>query len=229
MRFLSAIGSLAVVVIAASVIWRLVSKHRQTPCPAWLLPLLENPYVEALAGARTLLERAAVEPGMRVLDVGSGPGRLTLPLAERVGAGGSVVALDLQPAMVERLAARLAEAGIENVVPVVGGVGEGRLGSGGFDRAFLVTVLGEIVDKRRALEEVRDLLEPDGVLSITEVFPDPHYQSRKAVHGLAESAGFRLQDSFGSWLTFTLNFRKQRASPAERSAASKPGSGQTPP
>jgi len=208
MRLLPAIGFLAVIVIATGVIWRLVSKRRQTPCPSWLVPLLENPYVEALAGARTLLDRAAVRPGMRVLDVGCGPGRLTLPLAELVGPVGTVVAIDIQPAMLERLRDRLAERGIDNVETVLGGVGEGKLSRGGFDRAFLVTVLGEIVDKRRALEEIYDLLQPGGVLSITEVFPDPHYQSRKSIRSLAESLGFRLQESFGTWLAFTLNFRK---------------------
>jgi ubiquinone/menaquinone biosynthesis C-methylase UbiE len=145
---------------------------------------------------------------MRVLDVGAGSGRVTIPAAERVGPEGRVVALDLQPEMLRRLEQRLAERGIDNVDTVLGGAGEGRVGTAGFDRAFLVTVLGEILDPRTALEEIHGLLEPGGLLSVTEVFPDPHYQSRRSVRRLAEAVGFRHQETFGGRLAFTLNFRK---------------------
>jgi hypothetical protein len=65
------------------------------PCPAWLVPLLENPYFEAVAGAELLLERAGIRPGMRVLDAGCGPGRVTLPASVLVGPSGRVVAVDI--------------------------------------------------------------------------------------------------------------------------------------
>jgi ubiquinone/menaquinone biosynthesis C-methylase UbiE len=152
---------------------------------------------------------------MRVLDVGSGPGRLTLPLAEQVGTEGTVVALDIQPQMLDRLQQRLEDRGLGNVQTMLGGVGQGDLEADDFDRAFLVTVLGEIVEKEKAMEEIHAALKRGGLLSVTEVFPDPHYQSRKRVRELAEAAGFRLQAQFGTWLAFTLNFRKEPAADPE--------------
>jgi membrane protease YdiL (CAAX protease family) len=50
--------------------------------------LLENPFMNRVAGAQLLLDRADVASGMRVLDVGCGPGRIALPVALRVGANG---------------------------------------------------------------------------------------------------------------------------------------------
>lgn len=43
---------------------------------------------------RRLLARAGIEPGMRVLDVGCGPGDVSFLLSELVGAGGSVVGVE---------------------------------------------------------------------------------------------------------------------------------------
>ncbi len=207
-RALAMLGGFLLALLAGGFVWRSLSRRRSLPCPAWLVPLLENPYVEAVAGATTLLERARVGPGMRVLDVGSGPGRVTLPAAERVSASGEVVALDIQPGMIRRLEERIAAGGFENVRAVLGGAGEGKVERDGFDRAFLVTVLGEIPDQAAALREIHAALRPGGLLSVTEVLPDPHYQSAARVRRLAEEAGFAEAERFGSFWAFTLNFVK---------------------
>ena len=47
-----------------------------------------------------------------------------------------------------------------------------------------------------------------GLLSVTEMIPDPHYQSRSTVRWLAQSAGFTYERSFGTWIAYTMNFRK---------------------
>jgi ubiquinone/menaquinone biosynthesis C-methylase UbiE len=49
-----------------------------------------------------LLEPAEITAGLRVVDFGCGPGMLTLELAERVGPGGHVHAVDLNPDFLER-------------------------------------------------------------------------------------------------------------------------------
>ena len=90
------------VFVAVSLVWRWASRRRQLPCPAWLAWGLENPLTDIIAGTQVPLERIDPRPGERVLDVGSGPGRLTLPAAERVGPTGTVVALDVQPKMLTR-------------------------------------------------------------------------------------------------------------------------------
>jgi ubiquinone/menaquinone biosynthesis C-methylase UbiE len=64
-------------------------------------------------GAR-LVERMALEPGARVLDVGTGKGAALIPAARRVGATGRVVGIDLSSAMLEEAARAARAAGIAN-------------------------------------------------------------------------------------------------------------------
>ena len=206
MKVLLAIGILA----AAVLLWWRGSAGRPRPCPYWLTGLLENPYMNALAGSAALLDRAGVEPGMRLLDVGCGPGRVAIPAARRVGPSGHVTAFDLQPEMLRKVEDRARAAGLANLRTVQGAIGTGMLGAEEYDRAFLVTVLGEIPDRRAALAEIYGALVPGGVLSITEVIPDPHYRNRETVVRAGEAAGFRLVGEFGTWLAFTLNFERPR-------------------
>jgi len=178
------------------------------PCPSSLSFLLENPFTNKMAGAQLLLERAGVVPGMRVLDVGCGPGRITLPAAQRVGPDGEVVALDIQEAMLQRLQKKLDEQGVTNVRLLQAGAGEGKTEPEAFDRAFLVTVLGEIPDKTAALQEIHRALKPGGILSITELFPDPDMQTPKAIRRLAQETGFEATKKTGAFPAFTINLVK---------------------
>lgn len=195
-------------VVAGALGWRWASRRRRLPCPAWLSGILSNPYTSAVAGAETILDRAGVSPGMRVLDAGSGPGRLTIPAAARVGPTGTVVAMDVQDAMLRRVHAAANERGLENVVTVEGSLDSGVPGPGDFDRALLVAVLGEIPDRAAAMRSLYAALRFEGILSVTEMIPDPHYQSRATVRRFAEAAGFRLERISGYWLAYTMNFRK---------------------
>jgi ubiquinone/menaquinone biosynthesis C-methylase UbiE len=169
---------------------RRLARRESMPCPAWLSILLENPYMNRVAGAAALIERAGVTTGMVVLDAGCGPGRLTIPLAQRVGPDGRVVALDIQPQMLARARQKAEAAGLGHIDFVEAGLGGGRLPASTFDRAFLVTVLGEIPNREAALAEIYCALKPDGILSVTEALPDPHFQTQSAVRQLANRTGF---------------------------------------
>jgi ubiquinone/menaquinone biosynthesis C-methylase UbiE len=65
-----------------------------------------------MPSAEDALRRAGIQPGMRVLDVASGSGALSIPAA-RLGA--EVVAVDLSPVMIERLSDRARAEGLANL------------------------------------------------------------------------------------------------------------------
>jgi ubiquinone/menaquinone biosynthesis C-methylase UbiE len=145
---------------------------------------------------------------MQVLDVGCGPGRLAIPIAGQVGPQGNVLAMDIQPGMLRRAQKKAQAANLGNIQFLQAGAGEGRLERGRYDRALLVTVLGEIPDRQAALKEIYEALKPGGVLSVTEIMLDPHYQSREKILRLAGPVGFREAGFFGNRLAFTLNLGK---------------------
>jgi SAM-dependent methyltransferase len=82
---------------------------------------------------RRLLERAGIEPGMRVLDVGCGPGDVSFLCSELVGADGSVVGVERDEQALARARQRVVELGHENVEFVPGDFRDVELPGAPFD------------------------------------------------------------------------------------------------
>lgn len=97
---------------------------------------------------------------------------------------------------------------LTNICFLQAGLGEGKLHKGYYDRAIMVTVLGEIPDQLAAMQEVYAALKPEGILSVTEIIFDPHFQSRESVQKVAKAAGFREKKFYGKRLAYTLHFQK---------------------
>jgi ubiquinone/menaquinone biosynthesis C-methylase UbiE len=207
MFYLYAIFAILITLLAIGLSWRWLSKRRQLPCPAWMAWILDNPLTAAVAGSQTTLDRLGVLPGECVLDIGCGSGRLSLPAAQRVGPTGEVYALDIQSKMLARLQDRIDKNGVTNIMPHLADITVGcNIPSNQFDRALLVTVLGELPDRLAGLRNVYQALKPGGVLSVTEIFPDPHYQRRSSVLRLCREVGFVPSRFWGTALAFTQNF-----------------------
>ncbi|MFC3229649.1 class I SAM-dependent methyltransferase [Marinibaculum pumilum] len=200
------LAALAATVWAA---WRLGSRRRALPCPAWLhwMVELDNPFTRTNRAAE-ILAHLDLRPGMSILDVGCGPGRLALPAARAVAPDGIVVALDLQEGMLARAGERAQATGVGNIRFVQGDCTQAELDPASFDRALLVTVLGEIPDQGAALRAIHGALKPGGILSVTEIVFDPHFQGRAKVARLAAAAGFRERAFFGNRIAYTLHLEK---------------------
>ena len=188
--------SLTIVVVCALVIIIALVGYSM----AWLL---------LISAADRLTERLlALQPGMNVIDVGCGSGRLTTALAKRVGPTGSVLGIDMKAGKVQRAEQRAQAASIKNLRFERAGAGEGKLPPHHFDRAVLSAVLGEMPHREAALAEIFQTLKPTGMLSVTEGFLDPHHQSQEQVRHLVHAVGFVEENCVGNRWLFTMNLLK---------------------
>lgn len=208
--FYSIVG-LVICVTVVGIIWRLFSNRSTLPCPVWLgwLVELDNPFTKTNQ-ANVIIGHLNLQPAMKVLDIGCGPGRLTIPVAEKIGQLGEVVAMDMQQGMLQRVQEKARAKNIHNIRLIQAKIGDGTLEHATYDRALLVTVLGEIPvsDRHIALKEIFDALKPGGILSITEVIFDPHFQTIGTVLQLATAVGFQKKDIFGHRFAFTMLLEK---------------------
>ena len=108
-----------------------------------------------------------LRPGLRLLDVGCGPGTITQGLARAV-APGECIGLDLEPAILEK-AAELAEVGpLEQLRFTPGSVYELPFDEAKFDVAHAHQVLQHLTRPVDALHEILRVLKPGGLIALRE-------------------------------------------------------------
>ena len=88
-----------------------VAQHK--PCPWWVGYLIANP-IRKFWQDPALILQPYIRAGMTVLEPGPGMGFFTLEIANLVGFSGRVVAVDVQPRMIEGLKRRARKAGLLN-------------------------------------------------------------------------------------------------------------------
>jgi ubiquinone/menaquinone biosynthesis C-methylase UbiE len=103
-----------------------------------------------------------LRPGLRLLDVGCGPGTLTAELARRV-APGEAVAIDLSAEVVAEARAHAQDAGAPNITFLVGDFRAAGLEGESFDVVHAHQVLQHLRDPVGALAEMRRLLRHGGL------------------------------------------------------------------
>ncbi len=116
-----------------------------------------------------MLTSLDIKPGMTVCDMGCGNGFYTVQLAKLVGPKGKVYAVDIQPKMLEFLAARAKKAKVsERIEPVLGELWDPKLPEGKLDLILLVDVYHEFSHPEHMLEAMHKSLAPGGRIVLVE-------------------------------------------------------------
>ena len=158
-------------------------------CPWWAVPFTIDPPFRRLLHDPAKIVGPYVEPGMTVLDVGCGVGWFSIPMAAMVGEQGRVLAVDLQPQMLDMLRRRAERADVADRIETHPCRRDTLAINTPVDFALIFAMLHEVPDRQRLLAEVHDLLTPGGKLLLAE--PPLHVSKKKFAAELAaaESTG----------------------------------------
>ncbi|MFD9126470.1 methyltransferase domain-containing protein [Kitasatospora sp. NPDC059571] len=123
--------------------------------------------------SRTAADSAAyllpeLRPGMRLLDVGCGPGTITADLAEALGPTGRVVAVDTSAEILAEAARCAAARGLDTVAVERADVHRLPYADGSFDVVHAHQVLQHLADPVAALREMRRVTAPGGLVAVRD-------------------------------------------------------------
>ena len=192
------------------VLLRIIRRYHKFPIPGFMTRLIDNPIRRKfIQKPETIAERMKLESGMTVLEIGPGKGSYTKAIAKSILPYGKVYAIDIQESVLNRLKKRIEKEGITNIIPKIDDAYNLSFKDESVDCVLLIACLPEIPDPIRALKEFRRVLKPNGLISLSELLPDPDYPRRKTEKRWAEEAGFELDEQFGNWFVYQLNFKKK--------------------
>lgn len=144
-----------------------------------------------------VLEALGAAPGARIADIGAGGGFFTSRLAQAVGAGGRVFAVDVDPSVIRRLEQRAASEQWSNVAILRSQPDDPTLPEGALDAALIMNAYHEFTDPAAMLRGLSRALKPGGRLVIVDQVPPPgRLAGRRSQQERAHELGswFALRD-----------------------------------
>lgn len=130
---------------------------------------LPDQAVESFAGVGNPFLLRTVEPGERVVDVGSGGGFDTFVAAARVGPEGQVIGVDMTTEMIAKSRATTRVLGLDHVEFVEGYIEDLPIEDGWADTVISNGVINLCPDKRAAFAEIHRSLRPGGWLQFADI------------------------------------------------------------
>lgn len=142
---------------------------KSSVCPWWASSILTASIRKPFHNPLRILS-PYVADGMTVMDVGCGVGYFSIPMSRLVGKQGKVIAVDLQPEMLEGLKKSAVKVGTTNIIPRQCAQ-ESLLveqWNGTVDFVLVFYMLHEVPDPERLIKELHEALTPGGKVLFAE-------------------------------------------------------------
>ncbi len=133
------------------------------PGAAWL----DRPEREEEERPTVLIRNLGLAPSDVVADIGAGTGYISLRIAPLVPEG-RVVAVDIQPEMLDFIRGKQRDSGIRNVEPVLGAIDDPKLAPASVDLVLMVDVYHEFSHPREMMLGIVAALKPGGRVALVE-------------------------------------------------------------
>jgi ubiquinone/menaquinone biosynthesis C-methylase UbiE len=147
---------------------------------------LERPQREQEEQPNKLLDALKLKQGSVIADIGAGSGYLTFRIAKRVGAKGKVLAVDIQPEMLDLIRQKMKTRKVANIEPILGKEDDPKLPANSVDLILMVDVYHEFAYPYEMTEAMVRALKPDGRLVFVEYRKEDPMVFIKLVHKMTE-------------------------------------------
>jgi ubiquinone/menaquinone biosynthesis C-methylase UbiE len=173
--------------------------HRFEDAERWA-QVFDDPARDAWQQPDALVAALGLKAGEVVADVGAGTGYLERRLATAVGPKGRVIAVDIEPDMVQYLAERAAREGTPQVEARLGAPSDPKLGPAEVDVVLLVDTYHHVADRVAYFTALKSSMKPGGRLVVVDFRPDgdpelgppaAHRMSAEQVAAELAQAGWR--------------------------------------
>jgi len=134
-----------------------------------------------------LVKALDLKPGMVVADIGAGTGYISRRIAPAVAPSGKVLAVDVQPEMVEMLEALAQRERLTNIQPLLGAESDVKLAPGSVDLAIMVDVYHELAFPYEVLASIVRALKPGGRVVFVEYREEDPRVPIKPLHKMSEA------------------------------------------
>lgn len=151
-----------------------------------------------------LLASLGLGPDDVVADFGAGSGYLTVALARTVP-DGRVLAVDIQPEMLDLVRSKADALGLDNVDTVLATPTDPKLPDGGVDVVLMVDVYHELFWPAEVMARVVRSLAPDGRVVLVEYRADDSNVPIKPLHTMTEEQARREMEAAGLAFMETLD------------------------
>jgi precorrin-6B methylase 2 len=160
---------------------------------------LERTERETEEQPQLVIDALEIKRGQTIADLGAGSGYYSFRIAPLVGPTGKVLAIDIEPRMLEAIAERARREHIGNITTIHGSAQDPNLAPRSVDLVFMVDVYHELEYPYEMMTKVRAALKPGGRVALIEYrAEDPevlikplHKMSERQVRREMQAAGFR--------------------------------------
>ncbi len=129
--------------------------------------------------APDLIRQLNIHAGSRVADIGCHEGYMTIKLSPVVGDTGTVYAVDIESAKLERLKKHLVGRNLHNVNPILGDADNPHLPVASLDAVLILDTYHEIDEHDKVLAHIMTALKPGGRLVLCEAIADSRRKSSR--------------------------------------------------
>jgi len=170
---------------------------------------LERETREAEERTDLLLDNLPVQPDSVIVDLGAGTGYFSVPMAQLAPAG-RVLAVDLQPEMLEIIRTRSANEEIDNIEPILATEQDPNLPAGTVDLVLIVDAYHEFYYPKEVMTNVFTGLKPGGRVYLVEYRAADPRVPIKRLHKMTEAQARRELEAVGLRWVETLGFLPQQ-------------------